>query len=208
MSTPTFSRRRVALGFTLVELMIAMAVLVVGIVAVAQLVPSAIQSDFRNRYDSTALIIAQRQLEQMVAQGLKVGNPSVNAAYFFTNNYLPAGTTPNITCNLGQAPPTFTAAVNAVPPGPVTTGAPLVAGALNIDWTVPQANVPAGYWNQFASPEGYIYQTRWNVTTFYGNINGYIRPVSKRIIISTRGGPAGSPLVPTTLATLVSWRSN
>jgi len=208
MATPTSSRQRVAAGFTLVELMIAMAVLVVGIVAVAQLVPGAIQSDFRNRYDSTALIIAQRQLEQMVARDMTVGNPGVNAPYFFTNNFLPAGTVPSTTCNLGQAPPVFTAALGAAPPAPATTGAPLVAGTLNIDWAVARAAVPAGYWNQFASPEGYIYESRWNVTTFYDNINGYIRPIAKRIVISTRGGPAGSPLIPTTLSTITTWRSN
>jgi Tfp pilus assembly protein PilV len=50
----------------MIELMIAIVMLLIGVVAVAQLVPNAMQSNFRNRYDSTGLILAQRQLEQMM----------------------------------------------------------------------------------------------------------------------------------------------
>lgn len=203
MRRRTFSGKHVAVGFTLIELLIAIVLLLVGIVAVARLVPAAIQSNFRNRYDSTALITAQRQLEQMTAQDMMVGNPAANADYFF-NTTLPDGTL--TTYNLGLAPPYFTDVPGANPPPASTAGAPLVGGSLAINWTVSQAAVPPGYWNQFASAEGYTYETRWNVTTFYGNINGFIRPVSKRIIISTRGGPAGTGFLPTTLVTMVSWR--
>ena len=59
MRTQRFSRNRAAAGFTMIELLIAIVILLIGVVAVAQLVPNAIRSDFRNRYDSTALILAQ-----------------------------------------------------------------------------------------------------------------------------------------------------
>ncbi len=62
MRTQRFSRNRAAAGFTMIELLIAIVILLVGVVAVAQLVPNAIRSDFRNRYDSTALILAQQQM--------------------------------------------------------------------------------------------------------------------------------------------------
>lgn len=57
-------------GFTLVELAIATVVLLVGVVAVMQLVPNAMQSNLRNRYDSSAVVIAQRLLDQMMSQSL------------------------------------------------------------------------------------------------------------------------------------------
>lgn len=57
-------------GFTLVELAIATVVLLVGVVAVMQLVPNAMQSNLRNRYDSSAVVIAQRLLDQMMSQPL------------------------------------------------------------------------------------------------------------------------------------------
>jgi len=44
-------------GFTLIELMMAMLVLFVGLVAVAQLVPLALSLDAANRQDSTALVM-------------------------------------------------------------------------------------------------------------------------------------------------------
>ena len=44
----------------MVELLIAIMIMLVGIVAVAKLVPQAIDSNFKNRNDSTALIAAQR----------------------------------------------------------------------------------------------------------------------------------------------------
>ncbi len=74
------------------------------------------------------------------------------------------------------------------------------------DWGQGAGAVPAGYRNQFTSPEGYLYETRWNVMTFYGNINGTIRPVGKRVILSCRGGPTGVALPPATLVTMVGWR--
>ncbi|MFQ6030511.1 MAG: prepilin-type N-terminal cleavage/methylation domain-containing protein [Dehalococcoidia bacterium] len=193
-----------AAGFTLVELLIAVMLLMVGIVAVAEMVPTAINSNFRNRYDSTGLIIAQRQLEQMMSQDLQVGNPAGGADYVFFDIFLPAGIQPNNIINLGQAPPApFTVGLGVLPPAPVARGAPLVAGTLNINWNAGQV---VGYFNQFTSPQGYLYETRWNVLTFYGNINGFMRPVGKRLIISTRGGPAGAAQPPATLVTTVGWR--
>lgn len=201
-------------GFSLVELLIAVLILLVGIVAVAQLVPTAIRSNFRNRYDSTALILAQRQLERMAVQSMTAGNPLVpgtapvaSAPYSF-NYVLPNGQ--NSACLLGQQPPC--AAPCAVDPGCPTCcscGAVLVPNTLLVDWTRPR--VP-GYFNEFivaglTAAQSYAYETRWNVLTVYASINGVNRPVAKRILVSTRGGPAG-PIQPTTLSTWVAWRED
>ena len=53
-------------GFTLVEVLLATVVLLVGVVAVAQLVPISLTVNSANRGDSTALVIEQRVLEQML----------------------------------------------------------------------------------------------------------------------------------------------
>jgi len=63
-------KQRAQRGFTLIELAIATMVLMVGVVAVMQLVPAAMQSNLRNRYDTTAVVLAQRELDQMITQPL------------------------------------------------------------------------------------------------------------------------------------------
>ncbi len=55
-------------GFTMIEMLIATVVFVVGLVAVAQLVPLSIRLNGANRNDSTALVFAQRELDEMVDQ--------------------------------------------------------------------------------------------------------------------------------------------
>src|SRR5260370_38060912 len=54
------------MGFTLMEVRDATIVLLTGIVATAQLVPVAGTANNNNRRDSTALVIAQRELSQMI----------------------------------------------------------------------------------------------------------------------------------------------
>src|SRR3984893_16872718 len=57
-------------GFTLMEVLVATVILLVGMVAVAQLVPTSLTINSGNRTGSTALIIEQRMLEQMLDQPL------------------------------------------------------------------------------------------------------------------------------------------
>src|SRR5579863_1525926 len=52
-------------GFTLIEMMFATVIVLVGLVAVAQLVPSSLLMNSNNRNDGTALVMAQRELEAM-----------------------------------------------------------------------------------------------------------------------------------------------
>jgi prepilin-type N-terminal cleavage/methylation domain-containing protein len=58
-------------GFTLIEVLLALVILLVGIVAVAQLVPASISLDSANRKDSQELVFAQRELEQFIEQPLQ-----------------------------------------------------------------------------------------------------------------------------------------
>ncbi len=213
-------------GFSMVELLIAIVVLVVGVVAVAQLVPTAIQSNTRNRYDSTALILAQRQLELMVQQGLRAGGPlsAPGNHYFFCVPPADLPLTPTVpSCpdlpagdyfvyNLGLAP---LSATNATP---LEAGASLLPSTLEIDWSQSFGAVPDGYKNRFVISEsglvggvgqalgGNAYESRWNVFTVHADLNGFAQPVAKRITISVRGGPAGVVQRPATITTWVADR--
>jgi len=65
--TPAIKSRRDA-GFSLLEMMMATAVLIVGLVGVAQLVPASILLNSGNRTNSSSLVLAQRELDQMSNQ--------------------------------------------------------------------------------------------------------------------------------------------
>src|ERR1700686_668337 len=127
-------------GFTLIELMIAISVLVVGVVAVAQLIPAAMFLNSRNRADSSSLVYAQREMDQFVNQPL-------------TGPYTFADQQGNI-CNLGG-----NTVFNAVVGSPVTT----VGGHVAINFSGGQV---AGYSYNYADPRdtsGTIYDVRWAV---------------------------------------------
>src|SRR3989454_4119470 len=57
-------------GFSILEMLLATVILLVGLVAIAQLVPASILLNYRNRTDSSALVFAQRLLDQFSDQPL------------------------------------------------------------------------------------------------------------------------------------------
>lgn len=59
-------------GFSVLEMILASAILMVGIVSVVQLVPASLQSSVGNRMDTMATVVAQRELDQMLSQPLTV----------------------------------------------------------------------------------------------------------------------------------------
>jgi prepilin-type N-terminal cleavage/methylation domain-containing protein len=67
-------------GFSLLEMLFATMILLVGLVAIAQLVPASILLNYQNRNNSSALVFAQRELDQMLDQPL--------ASTVFTNTEL------------------------------------------------------------------------------------------------------------------------
>jgi len=64
--------RRNDCGFSILEMLIASAIMMVGIVSVMQLVPASLQLNTTNRLDTLATVIAQRELDQMLSQPLAV----------------------------------------------------------------------------------------------------------------------------------------
>src|SRR5260221_2028810 len=73
MSLKKQSKRQQA-GFTLLELAVATLILMVGIVGVVQLVPASQNSNLNNRVDTTAMVFAQREMDQIINQPLTSAN--------------------------------------------------------------------------------------------------------------------------------------
>jgi type II secretory pathway pseudopilin PulG len=61
-------------GFSVLEMILASAILMVGIVSVVQLVPASLQSSIGNRMDTMVTVVAQRELDQMLSQPLTVNS--------------------------------------------------------------------------------------------------------------------------------------
>jgi prepilin-type N-terminal cleavage/methylation domain-containing protein len=170
-------------GFTLLEMLLATVIILVGLVAVAQLVPTSVLLNSNNRSDATALVFAQHVLEGMRNQPL--------SATTYTDPLgvlCPLGNT----CNLGD--PTQ----NGVPVGsPLnTTGAAPI-----IDFSAATAG---GYSFNYVDPNdplGAIYDVRWAVVTLT-NTNGVA--TSKRFIVGVFRRGMKSPTLPVTLDTVVS----
>jgi len=168
----TKSRKSKASGFSLIEVMVAMVLLLTGVVAIAELVPAAASTNNGNRSDSAALVLAQRELNQMLSQAL--------ASTTFVDAL-------GNVCNLGTS-----ATPNAVVGSPVL----LINNAPAIDFS---AGRVAGYNFTYADPNdptGTSYDVRWAVITgagggtigfkryilgarqVGGNNNAFIRPVT------------------------------
>jgi len=171
----SFKKQR---GFTLIEMLVATLIMLIGLVAAAQLVPFAIQLNTANRYDSTALVIAQREMEGMLNQPL--------SATAFTDPQglvCPVGST----CNLGNP-----ATPNQVVGSPVV----MVNGRPMIDFSAGQV---ANYNFSFTDPNdpsGVAYDVRWAVITF-------TNAAGKRFMVGVRRQGGNGPLQAVTLDTMV-----
>src|SRR5262249_33544678 len=169
-------------GFTLTEVLVATIVLMVCLVAIAQLVPASILSNSGNRNDSTATVFAQQELNQLVSQPL--GNVQ------YTGDTLLNVCTVATPCSLGD--PTK--------PGQVV-GSPVVV--VDNHPVIDFGGSPVtGYSFQYHDPNDpteTIYDVRWAVIT--QGIGGSTS--SKRFIlgVTKRGGNAF--FAPVTLDTMV-----
>jgi prepilin-type N-terminal cleavage/methylation domain-containing protein len=176
MSRKVWTNQR---GFTLTEVLIAIVILLVGIVAVAQLVPASIGSNSANRNDSSALVFAQRQMDLFLSQ------PLISTSYIETIE------TQTFTCNLGD--PTH--------PGQVVgNNYALFYNQMVIDFSAsPVANYSFTYQDP-NDPFGLVYDVRWAVITTT-NASGI--PASKRFILGTRKKGGNGVYNPVTLDTIL-----
>jgi prepilin-type N-terminal cleavage/methylation domain-containing protein len=172
-------------GFTITEVLIAIVIMLVGIVAVAQLVPASIGSNSANRNDSSALVFAQRQMDQFLSQPL---NMSISPPAF--TETIDAQT---FTCYLGD--PTQ--------PSNTLVGSPVAQfyNQLVINFSsAPVANYSFTYQDP-NDPFGLVYDVRWAVITTM-NTNGLV--TSKRFILGARKKGGNGVYNPVTLDTILS----
>ena len=171
-------RRKGESGFTLTEMLLAMVVVIFGLVAVAQLVPSSVMMSSANRNDGTALVFAQKQMDFMRAQPL--------TSLTFTDPQgvaCPSGQT----CQLGD--PTQPLQVVGCPVSVFGGGAVINFGV----------NALAGYSFQYTDPNdplGATYDVRWAVVT---NTNPVQAVISRRIILGIFRRGMQTPTLPITL---------
>jgi len=164
-------------GFSILEMLLATVILLVGLIAVAQLVPASILMNYRNRTDSTALVFAQRQLDQMLDQPLTANS--------FTDAL-------GNTCQLGNP-----AVTNSVQ-GSTVNNQPIIV----FDSPNPPLAPTNGYGFTYADPNdpsGATYDVRWAVIiTGSGGTAS-----SKRFILGIRKVGGNGYFQPITLDTMV-----
>ena len=170
-------------GFTLVEMLIATVIVVVGLVAVAQLVPTSMMMNANNRSDGTALVIAQRQMEALRAVPL--------TATTFTD---PSGLTcPLTTCSVG----------NPAQSGVVGCPVALFNNSPVINFAPTTAVSGYGFtYSDLNDPIGAVNDVRWAVVTVTNGTNGPV--TGRRIIVGVFRRGMKNPTFPVSLDTMVS----
>lgn len=174
-------------GFTLAEMLIATLVVIVGLVAVAQLVPTSVLVNSNNRNDGTALVFAQQEMEALREQPLSVPFSPVPT---FSD---PVGVTCPVgeNCSLGNP-----AQPNVVVGSPVVVNS---AGAPMIDFS---AAPVTGYSFTYTDPNDPFnapYDVRWAVITLTNGTS----ITGRRIIVGVFRRGMKTPSLPITLDTLV-----
>lgn len=162
-------------GFSILEMIIACAVLMFGVVSVVQLVPTSLQTNVNNRLDTMATVIAQRELDQMLSQPLTVDS--------FTDQDT------NLVMLGGAGAP----------------GSPLTMDGPNAVIDFSQSAVPGYSISNYQDPNdpnfpnGQTFELRWAVIP---EISGGAI-ISKRIIIGCRRTNASQLVFPVTLDSAV-----
>jgi len=160
-------------GFTLIETAIATMIMLVGLVAVAQLVATSIFLNTANRDDSTEMVLAQNELNQFVGQPLS----SFSYTDFIGN-----------VCTLGNSGTTGS-----------FVGSPTATSNDNRQVINFSQAAVAGYsftWADPNDPSGASYDVRWAVYTFASGSG-------KRFIVGVRKLGGNVPFYPVNLDTMV-----
>ena len=191
-------------GMSLIELMIAMAVLSIGMLGSVGMILAAIQSNARNKNDTTAVVLDQQVLEMFATLN---NYPTTGTVLIEDCAVLGAGSTHQASLVEGAAPAGNGAVL-------YTAGtAPLPSQVGDIDWT---AAAPAfatagapGYAMNYQTCNGDTFEVRWNVMTVNPNPPGSTNTRISLLTVSSRQTSAkgsGSGMLftpPTTLKTLI-----
>jgi Tfp pilus assembly protein PilV len=179
--TPT-KRHRDEQGFSILEMMLATMILLVGLIAIAQLVPATILLNYRNRTDSAAMVFAQREMDFMLDQPLISTSFTDPPLYI----YCPASST----CNLGNPTPQ-----NQVQGSPLV----VVNNQALIDFTQAAVVNWSFTYQDPNDPSGATYDIRWAVIVTGNGSN----VSSKRFLVGIRQAGGNGYFQPVTLDTMV-----
>jgi type IV pilus assembly protein PilV len=171
-------RRKSEGGMTLVELMIAMAVLAIGLGGITNLLVVAMATDNKNSKDTSATLLAQMVIEQISAQ-----HPNSTATISVTDCAGNAWTV----ATAGGASPSGTGATL------VTTST--AAGYGGIDQTQAYSSITANYAMKYVDCGGVgntgnptTYDVRWNVMTIDANYTRLVTASARPLNASALGG--------------------
>ena len=184
MQLPTTRLRREQDGFSIIEMLFATVILLVGLVAVAQLVPASILLNFHNRSDSSALVFAQRQLDILLDQPL---NPPGNSYTDPKGNIYQLGDPTN---------PNNVQGSNVI----TINGYTVISFGGSLPGTYPNTNGYGFIYPDPTDPNGTTYDVRWAVII---TGNGATAS-SKRFILGVRQVSGSGFSLPITLDTMVS----
>lgn len=171
-------RRRAQAGMTLIELLMALAILAVGLGALTNVLLVTMATNNRNSKDTSSTLLAQMVLEQISAQ-----HPNSNASISVTDC---AGNTWTVATAGGASPS--------------GTGANLItssssAGYGGIDQTQAASAIPAGYAMQYVDCGGggntgvpTTYDVRWNVMTVNASYTRLITASARPLSATALGG--------------------
>jgi Tfp pilus assembly protein PilV len=171
-------------GMSLIELMIAMVVLMVGVLAVMLLIVVAIGSNARNKRDSTGTMLAEMVLDQISA--------------------IPVGSSPS-TVSITDC----TANSYTIQSAGAASGAGANLSGSNVDFTQDRTLITSNYSMLYtvcgpSSDTRAVYDVRWNVRT--------ITPNSNFVTVAARLRNSGTDprlfAIPVTLRTVVGNAGN
>jgi prepilin-type N-terminal cleavage/methylation domain-containing protein len=194
-----YRARRGERGMSLIELLIAMSVLTVGMLGSMIMILVGMQSNTRNKTDSTAVVLDQEILEMFAT----------------LNNYPKTGAVAIFDCGLtaGAANQHNAALVQGAAPagnGAVVytaATAPLPSQVGEIDWTQPTPTLATsgvtGYAMRYQACNGDTYEVRWNVMQVNPNSRDSLLTVSSRQLTAQGSSSAMLFSNPTTLRTLI-----
>jgi prepilin-type N-terminal cleavage/methylation domain-containing protein len=152
-------KNHAAAGMTLIELMIAMTVMAIGLPACMLMILVGIQTNARNKTDTTATVLDQEVIEKFTTLQ-QYPKPGTVIIY---DCALSGGQANQHSASLGQAPAPGAGATTYTAPPPTGSGAQIG----DIDWTAAAptmaTSTTAGYAMQYQTCSGDIYEVRWNI---------------------------------------------
>jgi Tfp pilus assembly protein PilV len=173
----------------LLELMVAMTVLTIGMLGSMIMILTGMQSNSRNKNDTTATVLDQEILETFAT----------------LKNYPQAGSVAIYDCSGNSVKYLASYGQGTFPNG---NGAPLTATG-DIDWTQPTPTLATsatpGYAMQYKNCSGDTYEVRWNVMAASNSAKSRLSllTVSSRLKASKGTHSAMLYAPPTTLRTLI-----